>query len=141
MDDLIADTSAQPRFYAVLVGIFAAIAAIVAGIGIYGVLSYAVAQRTREIGIRVALGAERRQVVGIVMRQGALLVVIGLSLGLIGAVALTRYVSGMLFGITPLDAYTYVSVAAAFAALALLACFVPARRAARLDPLAALRNE
>ena len=141
MDDLIADTAAQPRFYTVLVGIFATIAAIVAGIGIYGVLSYAVAQRTREIGIRVALGAERRQVVGIVMRQGALLVALGLTMGLIGAAALTRYVSGMLFGITPLDAYTYVSVAAAFAALALLACFIPARRAARLDPLAALRNE
>jgi putative ABC transport system permease protein len=141
MEDLIADTSAQPRFYTVLLGIFAAIAAVVAGIGIYGVLSYTVARRTREIGIRVALGAERRQVLGFVMRQGALLVAAGLTMGLIGAAALTRYLSGMLFGITPLDPYTYVSVAAAFAALALLACFIPARRAARLDPLAALRHE
>jgi ABC-type antimicrobial peptide transport system permease subunit len=141
MDDLVSGMSAQPRFYAVLVGVFGAIAAVVAGIGVYGVLSYAVAQRTREIGIRIALGAERWQVVGLVMRQGALIVGIGLAIGLAGAAALTRYVSGMLFGITAMDVSTYIAVAAAFALLALLACFVPARRAARLDPLTSLRHD
>jgi len=140
MEDVVSNTNAQPRFYAVLVGVFGAIAAAVAGIGIYGVLSYAVAQRTREIGIRVALGARRGEVVGLIMRQGAILVAAGLAIGLAGAAALTRYVSGMLFGITAMDISTYIAVAAAFALLALLACFIPALRAARLDPLAALRH-
>jgi putative ABC transport system permease protein len=106
-----------------------------------GVLAYSVTQRTREIGVRVALGARRGAVVGLIMRQGVFLIVTGLTAGLAVAAALTRYLLHMLFGITALDLYTYAVVAAAFAALALLACFIPARRAARLDPLIALRHE
>ena len=141
MENVIAGTVAQPRFYAVLVSVFGAIAAVLAAIGIYGVLAYGVAQRTREFGIRLALGAERREVLGLVMRQGGALVAVGVTAGMACAIAVTRYLQGMLFGLTPLDATTYAVVAAAFAAVALLASYVPARRAMTVNPLAALRCE
>jgi ABC-type antimicrobial peptide transport system permease subunit len=112
-----------------------------AAIGIYGVLSYLVTQRAREIGIRMALGAQQRQVVSLVLRQTAVLTVAGVVIGVAGAAALSRYLEGLLFGLTPLDAGTFVTVVMLFAATAALASFVPARRATRIDPLIALRTE
>lgn len=141
MEQVIAGTIAQPRFYAVLVGVFAAIAAVLAAVGIYGVLAYGVAQRTREFGIRLALGGGRRDILALVMRQGGTLVAAGIMLGVAGALAVTRYLEGMLFGLTPLDPATYAAVAIGFAGVALLASYVPARRATRVDPLVALRYE
>ena len=131
----------RPRFYAVLVGTFACIAAALAAVGIYGMLSFAVAQRTREIGVRVALGAQRGQVIRLVMRRGMLLTGFGIALGTAGALALTRVFSSMLFGLTALDPSTYVGVAAFFTAVALAAAYLPARRAAKVDPVIALRYE
>jgi putative ABC transport system permease protein len=141
MDELIASSLARPRTYAVLLGIFAGLAVALAAIGIYGVMAYAVAQSTREIGIRVALGAARGQVLALVLRQGVVLALVGIACGLAGAFALTRYLQGMLFGVSPLDALTFVAVAGLFAAIGLLASYVPAQRATRVDPLIALRYE
>jgi predicted permease len=141
MDAVVGGTVAQPRFYAVLIGVFAALAASIAAIGIYGVLASLVAQRTREIGIRIALGADRTGVMALIMRQGAVLTGIGITLGLTGAFATTRYLQGMLYGLTPLDVPTLSSVGLGFALVALLASWVPARRATRVNPLTALRSE
>ena len=141
MEHVIAGTIAQPRFYAVLVGVFAVMSAVLAAVGIYGVLAYGVTQRTREFGIRLALGGERRDVLALVMRQGATLVAAGIILGVAGAIAVTRYLEGMLFGLAALDPATYAVVAIGFAIVALLASYVPAWRATRVDPLVALRHE
>ena len=132
---------AAPRFNTTLLSIFAAVALVLTIIGLYGVMSYSVAQRTNEIGIRMALGARRGQVLAMVLRQGLAPIVIGLALGLGGAAAGTRYLEGLLFGLTPLDPPTFAYVAIAFALVALLASYVPARRATRVDPLVALREE
>jgi predicted permease len=140
-EDVISGITARPRFYALVLGVFGAIAALIAVIGIYGVLSYSVAQRTKEIGIRMALGAQRGAVRGLVLRQGGGMTAIGVCAGVLGAAGLSRYLEGMLVGITPLDATTYVVVAASFAAVAMLAVHLPARRATTLDPLVALRHE
>jgi putative ABC transport system permease protein len=104
-------------------------------------MAYSVTQRTREIGIRMALGAQRRQVMGLVLRQSTMVVVIGLSLGLAGAAAATRYLENLLFGLTPLDPRTFVAVALAFALVATIAAWVPARRATAIEPSIALRSE
>jgi putative ABC transport system permease protein len=141
MAQVLSNLTARPRFYAVLLGAFGAIAAIIAAIGIYGVLAYLVGERTHEIGIRMALGAQRANVLRLVLRHGVMMIAIGLSAGVVGALGLTRYLEGMLYGITALDGTTYVVVAAAFAAVALFASYVPARRATRIDPLAALRHD
>jgi predicted permease len=141
MEQVLSGTTARPRFYAALLSVFGAIAGFIAVIGIYGVLAYVVEQRTKEIGIRMALGAEQSAVLRLVLRRGAVMVTIGVTSGLCGALGLTRYLEGMLFGITALDATTYASVAAAFAAVALFACYLPARRATTVDPLVALRHE
>jgi ABC-type antimicrobial peptide transport system permease subunit len=117
------------------------VAGLLAAIGIYGVLAYAVVQRTQEIGVRMALGAARRQVLALVLRKGLLLISLGISLGLVGAAAGARYLRGMLFGIQPLDPTTFAGVGAAFAAIALFASFWPARRASNVDPVIALRAE
>jgi predicted permease len=141
MDQIVSNAMSRPRLYAVLLGIFAGVAMILAAIGIYGVLSYLVAHRAREIGIRMALGAQRFRVVALVLRQTAALTVVGVVVGVIGAAALSRYLEGLLFGLTPLDATTFVAVVVMFAAVAMLASYVPARRATRVNPLVALRSE
>jgi predicted permease len=141
METVLSGVTTRPRFYASLLSVFGAIAGFVAVIGIYGVLAYLVSQRTKEIGIRMALGAQRANVLRTVLRRGLAMIAIGVTAGVLGALALTRYLAGMLYGITALDAATYVVVAAAFAAVALLASYVPARRAARVDPMTVLRYE
>jgi putative ABC transport system permease protein len=141
MEQVVSNRISRPRMYAVLLGIFAGVAGALAAIGIYGVMAYSVAQRTREIGIRMALGARPSEVMALVLGQGTLVTVVGITTGLAGAAAVTRYLQGMLFGLTPLDPATFVAVSIAFAAIAMLAAYVPARRATKVDPMIALRNE
>ena len=141
VDRLVANSVARQRFYAVMLAGFAAIAALLGAIGIYGVLAYAVVERTREIGIRMALGARRGQVLGAVLGRGVLLAVAGIAVGLAGATAVTRYLQSMLYGVTPLDRGTFLVVALAFAAVAALASYMPARRATQVDPMVALRTD
>jgi ABC-type antimicrobial peptide transport system permease subunit len=141
MDEVIASSLSRPRFYLVLLATFAAIAIVLAASGLYGLLSYAVAQRTREIGIRSALGGTPRRIVSLVAREGALLVVMGLALGIGASVAATRLMVSMLYGVSPLDARTWMSAMVLLLAAAALASVLPARRAARVDPLVAMRVE
>jgi putative ABC transport system permease protein len=131
----------QERMMATLASGFGALALVLAAIGLYGLLAYAVARRTSEIGIRMALGAQRGQVVGLVLRQTCALTGIGIALGLSGAAVVTRSLAGMLFGLTPLDPVTFIAASFMFAVVALLASYLPARRAAKVDPLVALRYE
>jgi ABC-type antimicrobial peptide transport system permease subunit len=141
MEQFAANAVAQPRLYLTLIGIFAAAAMLLAAIGIYGVLAHGVTQRTREIGIRLALGANRREVVGLVVGQAAALASGGLALGLLLAFGASRLMRGLLFGVEPNDVATYAGVAGALFAIALLASYLPARRASRVDPVTALRSE
>ena len=141
MRQIVADTIPRQRFAMMLFSIFAAGALLLAGIGIYGVLSYIVGQRTREVGIRMALGAQRGDVVRAVLRDGAGMTLPGVGIGVVLALGLTRLMSSMLFGVKPTDVVTFASVAGILCAIALLACYVPARRAAKLDPMQALRSE
>ena len=139
MSALVASTISRPRMYAVLLAVFAGVATALSVIGIYGVLAYSVAGRTREIGIRIALGARQSDVLRMVMGQTAALTGAGIVFGLAGAAGVTRYLRSMLFGLTPLDPSTFAAVAVLFAGVAALAAFLPARRAADVDPLVALR--
>jgi predicted permease len=141
MERLVASSVARQRFYAVMLGLFAGIAAILAAIGIYGVLAYAVVQRTREIGIRMALGAQRAQVLRLILRRGAILTAVGIALGLAGAGAGTRLLRDLLFGVTPLDPETFIAVSVLFGLVATAASYLPARRATAVDPMVALRSE
>jgi putative ABC transport system permease protein len=141
LEQVFAGTGARRRFVAVLLGVFSGLAVALAAIGIYGVMAYVVGQRTREIGIRMALGARRREVVGWVLGQGMTVVAAGIALGLLGAVATTRLLSGLLYETAPADPVTFLLVAALLAAVALAANLLPARRAARVDPMAVLRQE
>jgi putative ABC transport system permease protein len=141
MEQLLSNSLARPRLYAVLLGIFAAVAVALTAIGIYGVMAYSVAQRTREIGIRMALGARPGAVMSLVLKQSVVVTAIGIAIGVAAAMALTRYLAGMLFGLTPLDPATFIVVSLASAAVATLASYAPARRATRVDPLVALRCE
>jgi len=139
--EAVGTTLNQQKLYATLIGSFALVALILAAIGIYGVISYSVARRTHEIGIRMALGAERSEVLKLVTRQGMLLTLIGLVAGLPTALGLTRFLKSLLYGVNPNDATTFVLVALVLGSVALLACYIPARRATKVDPMVALRHE
>src|SRR6185436_19369470 len=141
MTDVVARSVWQQRLYTALFGVFAAVALILATVGIYGVMSYAVSQRTREIGLRMALGAQPTDVLKMVVGHGAMVTAIGVGVGLAAAVGLTRLMSTLLFGVTATDPITFVFVSLLLAGVALGACFVPARRAAKVDPMIALRYE
>ena len=141
MEQVISDSVAQPRFNMFLMVMFGVLALLLAVVGIYGLLSYAVTQRKQELGIRMALGANRVDVLKLVLRQGMTLALLGEAVGLLGALALTRVMRGLLFGIGPFDAGTFVTVAIATTLVALAACYIPARRATKVDPLVALRYE
>ncbi len=141
MDELIAVSLAQQRFNMLLLGLFAALALILAAVGIYGAIAYAVNQRTHEIGIRAALGAQRRDVLRLVMGDGAKIALFGIASGIAGALALTRLMTSLLFEVKPTDPATFAGVAILLALVALAACYIPARRAMRVDPMVALRYE
>jgi putative ABC transport system permease protein len=141
MEQRLADSVAQQRFSIQLMTVFAGIAAVLAAIGIYGVLSYLVDQRRRELGIRVALGAQPSSILGLVLRQGSIAVGIGLIVGIGGAFALTRLLSNLLYQVSATDPLVFGGVAAGLILVALVAMLVPARRATRVDPLEALRHE
>jgi len=129
------------KFTMTLLTIFAGIAIALASIGLYGVMSYSVSQRTREMGIRMALGAQRRDVLQLVIRRGMLLTMVGVGLGLAGSFGLTRLISSLLFGVSATDIGTFGAVSSLLSVIALLACWLPARRASRIDPIVALRTE
>jgi putative ABC transport system permease protein len=141
MDDLLAVSLAQQRFNMLLLGLFAALALVLATVGIYGLMSYAVSQRTHEIGVRVAIGAQRDDVLGLVVGDGAKLAFVGIAIGVGAALFLTRLMASLLFQVTPTDPATFAAVAILLAFVGLAACYIPARRAARVDPMVALRYE
>jgi predicted permease len=138
---IVDNSLAQPRFSMLLLAAFGGVALLLACIGMYGVISYSVAQRTREIGIRLALGAQPRQVLGMMLGQGARLAVVGIAIGLLAALAATRIMTSFLYGVQATDPATFAGMALLFIVVALLACYLPARRATRVDPLTALRYE
>ena len=141
MDAMLADVVAQPRFQTTLLTLFGVVALLLSAVGIYGVMAYTVSQRSHEIGIRIALGANARNVIKLVVVRGMILVILGLAIGLTGAFALTRLMSGLLFEVSPTDPLTFAGIPVLLAAVALGACLVPARRATRVDPMIALRSE
>ena len=141
MDDLLAGETAGQRFETAAVGVFAALALLLAGVGIYGVISYMVSQRTHEIGIRMALGAQQGDVLRMVIRDGVFMAGTGIAVGIGGALALTRPLRSLLFEITPTDPATYSAVTVMLVVVALAACYIPARRAMCVDPMVALRHE
>jgi predicted permease len=141
MKEIIGESLAPQQVTAVTLTAYALVALLLASIGLYGVLAYSVSQRTHEIGIRMTLGAERRDVLRLVVGQGLILILMGLGIGIVGALGLTRFLSSMLYGVTPNDPITFVSTAVLLAAVGLLATYIPARRASKVDPMVALRYE
>ena len=141
MDQRLYEALARRRFAMLLLGGFALIALLLAGIGIYGVMAYSVNQRTHEIGIRMALGAQTINILRLIIRQALLLVVIGIAFGLTGALALSRVISSLLFGVSTTDWFTFAITSLLLGGIALLASYVPARRATKVDPMVALRYE
>jgi putative ABC transport system permease protein len=141
MDDLLASSAASNRFQMLLFSIFAAVGVVLAAVGIYGVISYSVTQRTHEIGIRMALGAERRQVLKLIVGHGMLLALLGVGIGIAGALALGRLMAGLLYAVKPNDPATFVVVSLVLTVVAFLASYIPARRATKVDPMVALRYE
>jgi putative ABC transport system permease protein len=141
LDEIVSRSLAPRRFNMFLLAIFAAIALLLALVGIYGVLAYSVGQRTAEIGLRVALGATQARVLALVLGQGMRPILLGAAIGVLGAAALSQLISSLLFGIKPLDPLTYGLAALLVIVAALLSCYVPARRALRVDPVSALRQD
>jgi predicted permease len=141
LDEVIAGTLARRRFSMMVLGVFAGVALLLASLGIYGVISYLVGQRTHEIGIRMALGAGRMEILRLVLSHGMKMVILGIVVGLIAAFGLTRLMATMLFGVGPTDPPTFAIIVAVLMGVALLACYLPARRATKVDPLIALRSE
>ena len=141
VDQMIADSVAEPKFQTVLLASFGVLGLLLAVIGVYGVVSYSAVQRTNEIGVRVALGAQRDDILRMVLREGMLLAGIGIGAGVGGALALTRFLRSLLFEITPTDPLTFIGVSLILTAAALAACYIPARRATKIDPMVALRYE
>src|SRR4029078_3388030 len=141
MSDIVSQAVARQRFSMLLLGIFAGLALVLAAVGIYGVMSYSVVQRTREIGIRMALGAQRTDMLKMTVAQGLKLVLVGLTLGLAAAFILTRVMATLLFGISATDPLTYVAISLVLLAVAAAASYIPALRATKVDPMVALRYE
>jgi putative ABC transport system permease protein len=141
MEELVSNSLSEPRFNMLLLAVFAGLALALASIGIYGVMAYSVAERTREIGIRMAMGAQAEDVVRLVLKQGTALISIGLAFGLAASFALTRVISTFLFGVSATDPVTFAGIAVLLGVVALVACYIPARRATRVDPIVALRYE
>jgi putative ABC transport system permease protein len=141
LDQVIADSSAEPRFQAVLLGSFGVLGLLLATIGIYGVLSYSVVQRTHEIGMRMALGARPRDIARLFLGEGILLAAAGIAIGVAGAFGLTRFLQSLLFEVKPTDPITFIGVVIFLGLVALAACYIPARRAMRVDPMVALKYE
>jgi putative ABC transport system permease protein len=141
MEQLVGRQLVRPRFNMLLLGVFASVAVVLAAVGTFGVISYAVSHRTHEIGLRMSLGAGRQEIFGLVIKDGFRLAAIGMTLGVVGALMLSRGLTSMLLGVSPTDPVTFVSVTAILMAVAILACYLPARRAARVDPMVALRQE
>ncbi|MGB7622948.1 MAG: ABC transporter permease [Terriglobia bacterium] len=141
MDQVVAESNTQPRFYLLLLSVFASVAMVLAAVGIYGVISYSVSSRTHEVGVRMALGAQARDVLKLVVGQGLRLALIGLAIGVMGALILTRLMRGLLYGVSATDPVTFSVITLALVGVALLACYLPARRATRIDPMVALRSE
>jgi putative ABC transport system permease protein len=141
MEERIARSLTPRRFNTVLLGLFAALALVLAAVGIYGVVAYSVTERTHEIGVRVALGAQRRDVVAMVLREGMTTTATGTVIGIVAALAVRRVIAGFLFGVGAADPMTFTAIPLLLVLVALAACYVPARRASRVDPLHALRSE
>ena len=141
MEENVSRSVAEPRFRTVLLTIFAGIALVLAGVGIFGVMAYSVSQRTRELGVRMALGASRRRVLFLILADGMRLTLAGTAIGLTATFFLTRYVSSLLFNVPPYDPLTLVGVVTALVCISLCACYIPARRATLIDPIVALRGE
>ena len=141
LDDVVSAARARPRFLTTLLTLFAAVALVLAAVGIYGVISYTVARRTGEIGVRMALGASTGNVLGMILGQGLRLAAAGVALGAVGALALTRFLGGLLYGVSPFDGQTFAAMALLLSGVTLAACFIPARQATKVDPTTALRYE
>jgi len=141
VERMIHETTSPKRIMTAMMGVFAAVALLLAGVGLYAVMAYAVSHRTHEIGVRMALGARSRDIMRLVTGQGLKLTLVGLALGMAGAVALTRVMEPLLYGVTATDPLTFILISLALAGAALLACWIPARRAMRVDPMVALRCE